>query len=251
MENVGNGIQTSISTKKIFCSVHNSYFTQKTINILGHIVETTCPKCSEDRKAREEYERKLESERFINSESSFSRIIKDVAYIDRIFDSGLTKQMIDFEPQQTENFERFSEHLDIKTNLVVYGDTGTGKTRFLAEIIKRACKHSKSFYINAIDLLNLNVKDFRFSNKFKSIRESSILAIDECHNLLKLDRDIFELIVDSVYSNDGFLVMSGNIEPSDLKDIITDRIKSRLSEKGLSVVKFFGQDMRINGVNKH
>ena len=230
--------------KKKFCHVHEEYFTQRFLNVAGHIVTTTCPKCHADYKAKESMERKLENEEFINHESSLSDVLKTISHLDRLYDSGLTKQMIDFEPKETEAFKEFGNLIDIKTNLILYGDTGTGKTRFIAEIIKHACKHSNAYYINSIDLLNLNIKDFRFSNKFKSIRNASVLAIDECHNILKLDIDIFELIVDCVYSNNGYLIMAGNISPDMIKNMMTDRIKSRLNEKGVKIIKFFGEDMR-------
>lgn len=224
---------------RLFCEKHKIFYGRKR-EILGRVVTPICPKCNqestESRKKREDEDREYKG--------TMRDCLEAIWEVERLYSSGLSENSINFTPKETDNFKKYKKYLKVDKNLVIFGDIGTGKTTFAKEIIKNMCKEEKCYYIQGYELLGLNIKDFRFDNKLEPIKRAKILVIDECHNLSNISREILELIVDCVYQNNGFIVFAGNIRDNFIKETFTDRIRSRLNEKGIEILKFIGKDLR-------
>ena len=224
---------------RLFCDKHRIFYGIKR-ELLGRVFTPICPKCREEKDI--DFQKRVESTK--NIKGTMQETLEAVWEIERLYSSGISESSINFTPKETENFKKYKKYLNVTKNLVIFGDIGTGKTTFAKEIIKNMCKDERSYYIQGYELLGLNIKDFRFDNKLEPIKKAKILVIDECHNLTSISKDILELIVDCVYQNNGYIVFVGNIRDNFIKETFTDRIRSRLNEKGIEILKFMGEDLR-------
>lgn len=224
---------------RLFCDKHRIFYGIKR-ELLGRVFTPICPKCREEKDI--DFQKRVESTK--NIKGTMQETLEAVWEIERLYSSGISENSINFTPKETENFKKYKKYLNVTKNLVIFGDIGTGKTTFAKEIIKNMCKDERSYYIQGYELLGLNIKDFRFDNKLEPIKKAKILVIDECHNLTSISKEILELIVDCVYQNNGYIVFVGNIRDNFIKETFTDRIRSRLNEKGIEILKFMGEDLR-------
>ena len=224
---------------RLFCDKHRIFYGIRR-ELLGRVFTPICPKCNEEKENA--FQKRVEATK--NIKGTMQETLEAVWEVERLYSSGISENSINFTPKETENFKKYKKYLNVTKNLVIFGDIGTGKTTFAKEIIKNMCKDERSYYIQGYELLGLNIKDFRFDNKLEPIKKAKILVIDECHNLTSISKEILELIVDCVYQNNGYIVFVGNIRDNFIKETFTDRIRSRLNEKGIEILKFMGEDLR-------
>lgn len=225
--------------ERLFCDKHRIFYGIKRV-LFGKVFTPVCPKCHDEKK--EAFQKMVDSTK--NIKGSMQETMEAVWEIERLYSSGISENSINFTPTETENYKKYKKYLNVTKNLVIFGDIGTGKTTFAKEIIKNMSKEARSYYIQGYELLGLNIKDFRFDKKLEPIKLAKILVIDECHNLTNISKEILELIVDCVYQNNGYIVFVGNIRDNFIKETFTNRIRSRLNEKGIEILKFIGEDLR-------
>ncbi len=160
-----------------------------------------------------------------------------------------------------------SKKHDELTGLFVHGNLGIGKTwllyAILNEIIDKAdLKKTTSCPVGIIDCKEL-VFDFHYRYVGKgemSITEyiesivkftrSGVIALDDLGhgNTTKEEfaTNIFNLLLDAIYVNQGFVMMSSNHSPSDLKNYLGTYAVDRIMDMcGENVIELEGKNQRL------
>ena len=139
------------------------------------------------------------------------------------------------------------EHILSNDNLIIIGDTGTGKTCYVSEIIKENIDKC-GIYLNSNELAVFK-NSYRIDKILDSIESKGIVAIDEIQVLLD-NRDYFliDLIIDKAYLNGSRIIIAGNITKEALTIFKNPELKrsgSRLKDcEQLRILDFGLKDLR-------
>lgn len=148
--------------------------------------------------------------------------------------------------------ERFVDHFDRQfENLLLFGNTGTGKTFLSHCIAKELLNDGHSvIYFSAqqfFDTLSEHVFRRNDDNRdFDNIRSCDLLIIDdlgtEFSNSLTISQ-FFACLNDRILNQRSTLI-STNLNLSDISDVYSERISSRLTEQ-FTLLHLAGSDIRI------
>ncbi|MCL2587660.1 MAG: ATP-binding protein [Firmicutes bacterium] len=140
-----------------------------------------------------------------------------------------------------------------KPNVVLTGDTGTGKTYALTYLGTELIENKKfPLYTTAFGLVD-RFKKFVFERDelaFRELLEVEVLLIDDLGTEPRIpnitDENLYNLINERLLAKRSF-VISTNLSPAQLIDRYGERIAGRiLAKETTSVVKFDGKDMRLS-----
>lgn len=232
----------AVEIVKAFCEKHGLEYEAKSINIFGVI--SKCPKCKDEEEKEKEQEALRQAE--LQKKQDYEDMIN---YLEKF--SNIPKRYI----MRNANleFDNFKRHCDIlknklEKNIFLIGDTGTGKTFFIAEIFKKNWK-SAPYYIDSSRLNLFNEKDFRVVNLLEKIDGRGIIAIDEVQMLCTNEKiHILEALVCGAYSNGSVIILCGNGIKEDyhfLSNPKYKRMTSRLKDGGMDLIDFGSGDLRI------
>ena len=204
--------------------------------------------------------------------SNLSRILSkqnQSTYDDSIF-SDVIDPKIGISPRQNmqsilvkcEDFiENFNKDND--TNLLFYGDTGSGKTFMSSYIAKEILdKGYIVIYQTAFKMFEI-IEQYKFTNSDKHLSGSDYEDLFNC-DLLIID-DLGTELTNSFTVSELFIILntrllggkktiiSTNLKPKQLGENYTERIFSRIFDK-FQMIKFIGEDLRwqnkISSINK-
>ena len=152
--------------------------------------------------------------------------------------------------------EGFCGNFDEKNeeNLLLYGTTGLGKTFMSNCIAKNLLDQGKIvIYQTAFNILDIISKHKFHSNyndkandmEYEMLFEADLLIIDDLGTELTNSFTNTELfnIVNSRLIKGQKTIISTNLEPSEIANVYTDRIFSRLFSQ-FTVLEFYGPDLR-------
>lgn len=147
---------------------------------------------------------------------------------------------------KAQEFLDFCKSYDFKSNLLMLGNTGTGKTHLacaLAEVAIR--KNMLCKYVNFYQLTDIKIKN---NSLFDDLLNCDFLIIDEYG---QQDSDfksslLFE-IVNHRYNNERYTVLISNLGPDKFKASISAPLYSRLKEN-ISVKGCDWEDYRLKKV---
>ncbi len=150
--------------------------------------------------------------------------------------------------------------------LVIYGNSGLGKTHLLCAIgnyIKKHDRDSKILYISAITFVNEVIKAIKENriDEYKSqLNSLDVLLVDDIQNLSNKPKtnEVFFDTYNELFNNHKQIVLTSDRPPIEIKDI-EDRLKTRFSQ-GLSVTiqslendtayRIIEQKIKINNLDK-
>lgn len=138
-------------------------------------------------------------------------------------------------------------------NLFIYGATGVGKTFLTNCIAKELMDNSHSVvYISAIKLFDI-LADNAFGRggtdieqQYANIFDCDLLIIDDLGTELVNNFSVSQLFncINERYLNQKSVIISSNLSISDLRDMYSERIFSRITSN-YTLMKIFGDDLRI------
>ena len=138
-------------------------------------------------------------------------------------------------------------------NLFIYGATGVGKTFLTNCIAKELMDKSHSVvYISAIKLFDI-LADNAFGRggtdieqQYANIFDCDLLIIDDLGTELVNNFSVSQLFncINERYLNQKSVIISSNLSISDLRDMYSERIFSRITSN-YTLMKIFGDDLRI------
>lgn len=138
-------------------------------------------------------------------------------------------------------------------NLLIYGNTGVGKTFLTNCIAKEIMDKSKSvIYLSSIRLFELLAQEqFEKGNResftgIKEILDCDLLIIDDLGTELvnSFTTSAFFNCINERYLKGKPIIISTNLSVRQIKDIYSERIFSRLASN-YTMLKIFGEDLRI------
>lgn len=120
--------------------------------------------------------------------------------------------------------------------LLIWGNTGLGKTHLIFAVANEALKTSpttKTRYISCHNFVSEFINSIQNNTTdklFEMYSNLDLLLIDDIQFLTKKDgtQDFFFQIFESIYNNDGQIIMTSDKHINDIPDI-TDRLRSRFS----------------------
>ena len=219
------------------CEIHNIEYEATILPLIG--VVSKCPECLKELRAEQEREARKEAERILQE-----KIRKHQDYLVQF--SKVPKRYLNKSFDFSKKGGEFKEHLLSKDNLIIIGDTGTGKTFFVSEIIKQNINKC-GLYLNSNELAVL--KNYKVHNILDNMEGKDLIVIDEIQVLLD-NRDYFliDLIIDKAYLNDARIIIAGNISKQALtifKEPELKRSGSRLKDcEQLRILEFGLKDLR-------
>lgn len=227
----------SRGVERVRCEIHNIEYEATILPLIG--VVSKCPECLKELRAEQEREKQKEAERILQE-----KIRKHQDYLVQF--SKVPKRYLNKTFDFSKKGGEFKEHLLSKDNLIIIGDTGTGKTFYVSEIIKQNIDKC-GLYLNSNELAVL--KNYRVHNILDNMENKDLIVIDEIQVLLD-NRDYFliDLIIDKAYLNDARIVIAGNISKQALtifKEPELKRSGSRLKDcEQLRILEFGLKDLR-------
>ena len=174
--------------------------------------------------------------------------------------SGFTHKLATFEDNISPNpafelMEKWCEVKNEKTNILICGHTGTGKT-FLTECIanrliekNRIVLFTTTFNLNNA-MLNYHISfDANRDEIIKPYLESEVLIIDDLGSepmLKNVTQEYLYLIVNERMLAKRPTIITTNLMPKDILDTYGERLFSRLSNKRVSImINLEGDDLRL------
>ena len=143
-------------------------------------------------------------------------------------------------------------------NLLLYGDTGTGKT-FLSHCIGRALldQGCSVIYFTAFQLFrifenNVFSKDADASETHEQILDCDLLIIDDLGTEFSNSFTTSQLFLclNERLLRGGSTVISTNLDMKELRDLYSERTSSRIISS-YTPIRFFGSDIRIKQTLAH
>ncbi|MDL2250191.1 DNA replication protein DnaC [Lachnospiraceae bacterium PF1-21] len=133
-------------------------------------------------------------------------------------------------------------------NLLLFGDTGVGKTFLTHCVAKQAIADNRSVvYFTATDFFNtLADEAFRHKGNSENIENCDLLIIDDLGTEFAnsfTNSQLFAFINDRILHRKATII-STNLSPGDLKTQYSERIFSRLSS-AYTILRMTGEDIRI------
>ena len=219
------------------CEIHNLDYEATIFSSIGII--TKCPECLKEMREKKAQEQKELSIKLLDEKKKlhFDYLVKF---------SQIPKRYLNSSFDFTKKAE-FQEHILSDDNLIIIGDTGTGKTCYISEIIKENIDKC-GIYLNSNELAVFK-NSYRIDKILDSIEGKGIVAIDEIQLLLD-NRDYFliDLIIDKAYLNGARIIIAGNITKQALtifKNAELKRSGSRLKDcEQLRILDFGLDDLR-------
>ena len=219
------------------CEIHNLDYEATIFSSIGII--TKCPECLKEMREKKAQEQKELSIKLLDEKKKlhFDYLVKF---------SNIPKRYLNSSFDFTKKAE-FQEHILSDDNLIIIGDTGTGKTCYISEIIKENIDKC-GIYLNSNELAVFK-NSYRIDKILDSIEGKGIVAIDEIQLLLD-NRDYFliDLIIDKAYLNGARIIIAGNITKQTLtifKNAELKRSGSRLKDcEQLRILDFGLDDLR-------
>lgn len=219
------------------CEIHNLEYEATIYPQIGII--TKCPECLKEMRERKAQEQKEQEKRMLDEKKKlhFDYLVKF---------SNIPKRYLNSSFDFTKKAE-FQEHILTDDNLIIIGDTGTGKTCYISQIIKDNIDKC-GIYLNSNELAVFK-NSYRIDKILDSIESKGIVAIDEIQVLLD-NRDYFliDLIIDKAYLNGARIIIAGNITKQALtifKNAELKRSGSRLKDcEQLRILDFGLDDLR-------
>lgn len=146
------------------------------------------------------------------------------------------------------NFDKSGE------NLVLYGNTGVGKTFLTHCIAREVLNRAKSvIYLSAGDLFE-ELSKYSFSNQREQDEETEegiyscdLLIVDDLGTELVntfTNASLFQCLNTRLAAKKP-IVISTNLSPRDLREVYTERISSRIMGN-FTFIRLFGEDIRTN-----
>lgn len=224
----------TIEKKKMKCEKHGTEFEGR---LLFGKIKVGCPLCAREQEAQrqaKEAQRQRQKEQELQEYKDF-----------RVKCSGLGKRLIETKAKYTQNFKEFSKHLkSLEKNLYLYGNVGTGKSMFCAELIKRNTDKMPLYFL-ASDLAYLTKSKCVEILNAQSTNNCGLFIIDEISDLPLIDESFLNALIDKLYNNDCLFVLSGNVS-KDFLNSLSLKVLSRLNARGLELCEFSGEDLRIS-----
>ena len=181
----------------IKCEKHNIEYEATIFSSIGVI--TKCPECLKEMREKKAQEQKEQEKRMLDEKKKlhFDYLVKFSNIPKRYLNSSF-----DFSKKA-----EFQEHILSDDNLIIIGDTGTGKTCYISEIIKENIDKC-GIYLNSNELAVFK-NSYRIDKILDSIESKGIVAIDEIQVLLD-NRDYFliDLIIDKAYLNGARIIIA-------------------------------------------
>lgn len=155
--------------------------------------------------------------------------------------------------------DKFDHAMNLKLNLWIAGNCGSGKTHLAISAIKYWFSKGYSVAYNNINDIFGEIKaTYKYSDddyKQKVLNryiDADILVIDELGitDLSEHDADLFYLLINDRYSrkNRGITIFISNIEFCDWKEMTGERIYSRISQNHLKL-EILGEDHRESEID--
>ena len=222
----------------------------------------TCPECQDTGYIRGQKchcLRQAEAD-YIYSQSNIKEVLaKDnfdtftyQYYSDKMIDpqSGLSaRKLAEAAVAKCQHF--ISSFKEQPSNLILYGNTGTGKT-FLTNCVARELLNAgcSVIYFSAFQLFDILAKHVfdktKSSNDYRNIYECDLLIIDdlgtEVPNALTISQ-FFQCLNERILRNRSTII-STNLELGNIADIYSERISSRITNS-FTPIRLFGDDIRI------
>lgn len=174
--------------------------------------------------------------------------------------SGFTHRLSTFEESTTNNqvcelMKKWCDTNSSKLNIVICGQTGTGKT-FLTECIAdRLMKNSKVVLFTTAFALNNNLLNYHttFNESRTQILDpyltSEVLIIDDLGTepmFKNVTQEYLYLLLNERQLNNLATIITTNLEPKDIQERYGERIFSRLANKKTSILlNLEGEDLRL------
>ena len=219
------------------CQIHNHDYEATIFSSIGVI--TKSPECIKEMREQKAQEQKEQEKRKKKKK-------KKLHYDYLVKFSNIPKRYLNSSFDFSKKAE-FQEHILSDDNLIIIGDTGTGKTCYISEIIKENIDKC-GIYLNSNELAVFK-NSYRIDKILDSIESKGIVAIDEIQVLLD-NRDYFliDLIIDKAYLNASRIIIAGNITKQALtifKNAELKRSGSRLKDcEQLRILDFGLDDLR-------
>ena len=146
-----------------------------------------------------------------------------------------------------ENIEYAGNKLNKLSDMLLYGNAGTGKTymacAFLIHLIGQG-KYVK--YITEYDLLELYFR--KEYNKFDGFKRAELLVLDEIgkRELQDWQKIQLEELISYRYNEMLPTFYITNLDKEELKHFIGDRATDRMKENNIVAVKMVGESLRGN-----
>lgn len=167
-------------------------------------------------------------------------------------DSVTQKSSREYANEALSKAKRFIADFDSKTdNLLLYGDTGTGKTFLTNCIAKELLETGHSvIYFSAVQLFDL-LRKYNFGKgeneqEYQNLFQCDLLIIDdlgtEVPNTYTTSQ--FFQCINERHLRGKSTIISTNLALKDLTSIYSERISSRITSY-FTLVKMYGRDIRI------
>lgn len=190
-------------------------------------------------------------------DENFSRFNKDLYPDDYVEEStGLTpRENIDKIWNVAWDFCRNFENSDSCNNLLLYGNTGVGKTFLTRCIAKEILDQAKTVvYLTSLELFDILEKN-KFDRHLSSLEKSTTVSYIMKCDLFIIDDLGTELntaftssqlyqIVDMRLGNNKSTIISTNLSFDDLREQYSERIFSRITSS-YTLLKLTGDDIRL------
>ena len=196
--------------------------------------------------------------REILSRENFSNFSYEY-YSDEITNPATGLSSLDTIQRAVDECKRFINDFDNKPkNLLIYGDTGVGKT-FLSNCVAKELleKGNSVIYFTAFqlfDILSKGVfsKDADAIAAHQNIFDCDLLIIDDLGTELSNSFTTSQLFlcVNERILRQKSTIISTNLNMQDIMEIYSERTLSRISSN-YSIIKLFGDDIRIKKRQKH